>query len=221
VAPLTTTVIGSVEDRYAGASSGINNAISRLFQGLCVPLWHERFVCIWKANILFGIPQMSRRFHPKILLDLASKPDARSRPGEAQRTHSGPPATTSRVAWVGACAGPLRSAARNDLPDHDRAFLLVVEARHHGPGVPIDHPPAGRLRHGKRFCLGRPLLGALVDGDVVAPRRTDVELARTPDLLSWILDHLLPLRDPACGARHREKHREHGYRKAHRIQRYP
>jgi hypothetical protein len=41
-----------------------------------------------------------------------------------------------------------------------------------------------------RFCLSQPLLRALVDRDVVAPRRTDVELARTPDLLSWIFDHL-------------------------------
>jgi hypothetical protein len=71
------------------------------------------------------------------------------------------------------------------------------------------------------FCLSRPLLGALVDRHVVALRRTDVELARTPDLLSWILDHLLPLRDPACGARHREKHSKHGHRKAHRVQRNP
>src|ERR1700730_1686419 len=72
-----------------------------------------------------------------------------------------------------------------------------------------------------RFCLSQPLLRALVGRDVVAPRRTDVELARTPDLLSWILDHLLPLRDPAGGARHRKKYSEHGHRKAHRPQRYP
>jgi hypothetical protein len=54
--------------------------------------------------------------------------------------------------------------------------------------------------------LSRPLLRTLVDRDVVASRRTDVELARTPDLLSWILDQLLPLGDPAGGARHREKY---------------
>ena len=36
-----------------------NRTPDNLFQGLCVPLWHERFVCIWKANILFGIPQMA------------------------------------------------------------------------------------------------------------------------------------------------------------------
>ncbi len=56
----------------------------------------------------------------------------------------------------------------------------------------------------KRFYLKQPLSRALVNSDVVAPRRTDVELARTADLLTWILDHFLPLRDPAGGARHRE-----------------
>ena len=39
---------------------------------------------------------------------------------------------------------------------------------------------------------------------LVAPRRPNVELVRTADLLIWILDHFLPLRDPAGGARHRE-----------------
>jgi hypothetical protein len=63
------------------------------------------------------------------------------------------------------------------------------------------------VRYAMTLCpeaLSWPLLRALVNRDVVAPRRADVELARTADLLTWILDHFLPLRDPAGGARHRE-----------------
>src|SRR3984893_7914333 len=52
--------------------------------------------------------------------------------------------------------------------------------------------------------FSRPLLRALVNRDVVPPRRPNVALARTADLLTRILDHFPPLRDPAGGARHSE-----------------
>ena len=48
------------------------------------------------------------------------------------------------------------------LHDHDDgAVLLVVEARHQGAGIPVDHPLAGRLRH-RLFGLER-----IVDDDEV------------------------------------------------------
>src|SRR5258708_27323253 len=54
---------------------------------------------------------------------------------------------------------------------------------------------------------------------VVARCRPGVELARAADLLARILDHFLPLGDPADGAGDREQHREHGGREAHRLER--
>src|SRR4051794_33821527 len=58
----------------------------------------------------------------------------------------------------------------------------------------------------------------LVDRLILALRSAGVELARTADLLRRVLDHLLPLRDPADRAGQREKHREHGGRETHRLQ---
>src|SRR5690606_11499519 len=45
----------------------------------------------------------------------------------------------------------------------------------------------------------------------------DVDLSRSHDLLVLILQHLLPLREPACSARDCEEHREHVDREAHRL----
>src|SRR5215472_1071404 len=59
------------------------------------------------------------------------------------------------------------------------------------------------------------------DRHVVATRSAGIELARAPDLLVWVLDHLLPLRDPADGAGEREQHGEHGGRETHRLERDP
>src|SRR3954469_10381309 len=60
---------------------------------------------------------------------------------------------------------------------------------------------------------------ALGDRQVIPPRRAGVELARAADLLRRILDHLLPLRDPADRAGECEQHREHRGREAHRLER--
>src|SRR5687768_3713953 len=57
----------------------------------------------------------------------------------------------------------------------------------------------------------------LLDGLDVAPRRPLVELARPADLVLRVGDHLLPLRDPADGAREREDAGEHGHRDAERA----
>src|SRR5882757_8997956 len=66
-----------------------------------------------------------------------------------------------------------------------------------------------------RVCRALLALGHV---DVVAACDAGVELARTADLLMWILDHLAPLADPADGAGDREQHGEHRGRETHRLQ---
>src|SRR5688572_7909353 len=72
------------------------------------------------------------------------------------------------------------------------------------------------------FRTSDPTAGArgsppLRDGQVIPLRRAGIELARAADLLGRVLDHLLPLGDPADGAGEREQHREHRGREAHRL----
>src|SRR5437016_849917 len=55
---------------------------------------------------------------------------------------------------------------------------------------------------------------APVDRHELPPRCAGVELARPADLVFRVADHLLPLRDPAHGAREREDAGEHRYRDA-------
>src|SRR6267142_7220186 len=59
-------------------------------------------------------------------------------------------------------------------------------------------------------CAG----SALLDPHEIPARRPVVELARAADLVFRIGDHLLPLSDPAYGAREREDAGEHGHRDA-------
>src|SRR5208282_1831824 len=60
-------------------------------------------------------------------------------------------------------------------------------------------------------------LFALRNRHEIAPPRTDIELARARNFLVGIADHLVPLRDPADGARHREHRGEHASRNADRL----
>src|SRR5207302_4696565 len=55
---------------------------------------------------------------------------------------------------------------------------------------------------------------APVDRHELPPGGAGVELARPADLVFRVADHLLPLRDPAHGARQREDAGEHRYRDA-------
>src|SRR5947207_2177266 len=83
---------------------------------------------------------------------------------------------------------------------------------------------AGRQAIGAGTAAGRPSLSrraptdrrsrmrwlaTLLDGHVVALGVPGVELARSPDLLHRVLDHLVPLRHPADGARDGEEDGEH------------
>src|SRR5882672_12889877 len=58
---------------------------------------------------------------------------------------------------------------------------------------------------------------APVDRHELPPGGPGVELARPADLVFGVADHLLPLRDPALGARQREDTGEHRHRDAERA----
>src|SRR5438874_4184747 len=67
---------------------------------------------------------------------------------------------------------------------------------------------------------GRKVSGGLAapfDRNEIAPRLAREDLSRTRDLLIGIVEHLLPLRQPAGDARDGEEDREHVHRKLHRL----
>ena len=66
-------------------------------------------------------------------------------------------------------------------------------------------PPSGSWRASSTSEAPSPVAHRLI----FARRRAGVELARPADLLLGIFDHLLPLGDPADGARDREQDGEH------------
>jgi EmrB/QacA subfamily drug resistance transporter len=55
VAPLTTAVMAAAEDRYAGAASGINNAVARVAGMLAVALMGAIFVGLYGATLEAGL----------------------------------------------------------------------------------------------------------------------------------------------------------------------
>src|SRR5262249_54161310 len=65
--------------------------------------------------------------------------------------------------------------------------------------------------------LGIERLFAPRDWLIFATRRAGIELARAADLLARVLDHFLPLRDPADRAGDGEQHGEHRGGEAHRL----
>src|SRR5579863_7373278 len=89
------------------------------------------------------------------------------------------------------------------------------------PAVPV---PMTRISASDAGALTDPptkveaWLLALLDGTIIAALCARVKLPRPTDPLARILDHFLPLRNPAGGAGNGEQHSEHGRRKAHRFQ---
>jgi hypothetical protein len=73
---------------------------------------------------------------------------------------------------------------------------------------------------GGAYLGPRSIGSALAHRFILAQRFASIQLAGATDLLLRILDHLLPLGNPANGAREREQNREHVGWEAHRFQRY-
>src|SRR5262245_54646525 len=106
------------------------------------------------------------------------------------------------------------------LSNHGRSFLPKIAApalktvREETETPPIALIP---VSPGQAILRCAELLLALPERHEFAPRRPLEELARTPDLVLGIADHLVPLRDPADRAGEREERREHADRNAERL----
>src|SRR5437016_1895112 len=110
----------------------------------------------------------------------------------------------SRVSWAWAGA---RRAARIPASPAAVPTLSRVRRSMDGAETMASLPPRGAA----------PALPPQPDRDVLALARADIELARPGDLLLGVVDHLLPLRQPARGPGDRKEHGEHLDREAHRL----
>src|SRR5229473_4900198 len=107
----------------------------------------------------------------------------------------------SRVSWAWAGA---RRAARISASPAAVPSLSRVRRSMDGAETMASLPAA-------------PALPAQPDRDVLALALADIELARPGDLLLGVVDHLLPLREPARGPGDRKEHGEHLDRETHRL----
>src|SRR5690606_8755389 len=120
-------------------------------------------------------------------------------------------AGTAPAWWCWSAGADAARRSQHRTPGMARAPAPTQWGRETGPG------PCGR-RAGSaalvevRLQLGEAQLagaGALPHRDVGALGLAGVDLAGTADLRLRVVDHLLPLRDPAGQAADREEHREH------------
>src|SRR5690606_19598171 len=139
--------------------------------------------------------------------------------GRARRHH--PPGSTLHAPVLqeprtagrqGCSAGPGNQCAGPAYTNIGPSRTVRRTAR---PDGLVRNRPRAQPAYGRGACA--PRSSALGDRLDVAADRAGEQLARTPDLLVRVGDHLAPLRDPADRARQREDAGEHADRNAERL----